>query len=75
MVDHDLLIVTGLALLGLSAISLLSALVDDRRPVVAGLTLALGTGLAAWGAVGTQHSLNPADLPDLFFTVLGRYLP
>ena len=75
MVDHDLLIIVGLALLGLGVISLLSALVDERLPLVAGLTLALGAGMAGWGAVGTRHSLNPADLPGLFFTVLGRYLP
>lgn len=75
MVDHDLFLVIGLALLGLSVISLLSALVEDRPPVVAGVTLALGIGLAAWGAIGTDGSLNPADLPALFFDVLGRYLP
>jgi len=73
-VDHDLFLVIGLALVGLSVISLLSALVDERPPVVAGLTLALGTGLAAWGAIGTAQSLHPADLPHLFFTVLGRYV-
>ena len=74
MVDHDLVLVVGLALVCLSVISLLSALVDERPPVVGVLAMATGVGLAAWGAIGTRHSLNPADLPNLIYTVLGRYL-
>lgn len=73
--DHDLLLVVGLALLCLSVISLLSALVDERPPLVAGVVMAIGIGLSVWGVLGTDRSLNPADLPHLFFAVLGRYLP
>lgn len=74
MVDHDLLLVVGLSMLGLSLPSLLAALIDDRPPFVAGFGLALGTVLAAWGVIGGDHGLNPAGLPHLFFEVLGRYL-
>jgi len=75
MVDHDLILIIGLLMLGLSLPSLLAALVDERPPIVAGLGLALGTGLSAWGAIGGTRGFNPADLPYLFFEVLGRYLP
>ncbi len=75
MVDHDLLLIVGLALIGLSLISLLAALVEERLPIVAGLTLALGVGLAAWGVIGGSQGFNPANLPHVFFEVLGRYLP
>lgn len=75
MVDLDLVLVIGLAMLCLSLPSLLSAMIEDRPPVVAGLGLALGTGLAAWGLVGKERALDPAALPHLVFEVLGRYLP
>ena len=74
-VDHDLLLIVGLVLLCLSLISLLAAHVEGRLPVVAGIVLAMGTGLAAWGVIGTGRDLSPLDLPYLFFDVLGRYLP
>ena len=74
-VDHDLLLVVGLLLLCLALVSLLAAHVENRPPVVAGIVLSVGTGLAAWGVIGTARDLSPVDLPHLFFDVLGRYLP
>jgi hypothetical protein len=53
----------------------MSALIDDRPPLVAGLGILLGIGMAAWGVIGGNQGLNPAALPHLFFEVLGRYLP
>lgn len=73
--DYDLLLILGLVLLALSIPSLLSALIDDRPPVVAGIGMTLGIGLAVWGALGGDQGLNPANLPRLLFEVLGRYLP
>ena len=73
--DYDLLLILGLVMLAVSIPSLLSALIDDRPPLVAGFGLLLGIGMAAWGMVGGNHGLNPAALPHLFFEVLGRYLP
>ncbi len=73
--DHDLLLILGLALLALSIPSLLSALIDDRLPFVAAIGILVGIGLATWGVVGGDHGLHPAALPHLFFEVLGRYLP
>ncbi|MCZ8078411.1 MAG: hypothetical protein RSE12_03040 [Fuscovulum sp.] len=73
--DYDLLLILGLVLLFLSIPSLMSALIDDRPPLVAGLGILLGIGMAAWGVIGGNQGLNPAALPHLFFEVLGRYLP
>jgi hypothetical protein len=75
MVDHDLFLIIGLALIGLSLISLLAAMVEERLPVVAGVTLTLGTVLAAWGLLGGDTWPDPTRLPHIFFEVLGRYLP
>jgi hypothetical protein len=73
--DYDLLLILGLVMLILSIPSLMSALIDDRPPLVAGLGLVSGIGMAAWGLIGGNQGLNPAALPHLFFEVLGRYLP
>jgi len=73
--DYDLLLIIGLVMLALSILSLFSALIDDRLPLVAGFGMLLGIGLAAWGLIGGDQGLNPAALPRLFFEVLGRYLP
>jgi len=73
--DHDLLLVLGLAMLLLSIPSLIAALIDDRLPLVAGAGLLFGVTLAAWGLLGRAAPLNPSTLPHLFFEVLGRYLP
>ena len=73
--DYDLLFFVGLGMLILSIPSLMSALIDDRPPLVAGFGMLLGIGLAAWGLIGGGQGLNPAALPRLFFEVLGRYLP
>ncbi len=73
--DYDLLLILGLVLLFLSIPSLMSALIDDRPPLVAGLGILLGIGMAAWGVIGGNQGLNPAALPHLFFEVLGRYRP
>lgn len=73
--DYDLLLILGLVMLALSIPSLLSALIDDRPPLVAGFGMALGVGMAAWGVIGGDQGMNPAALPRLFFEVLGRYMP
>ena len=75
IVDHDLLLMIGLAMLGLSLPSLLSAMVDERPPIVAAFGLVLGAGMAGWGLIGGDRGFDPANLPHLFFEVLGRYLP
>ncbi len=75
MMAYDLLFFMGIALLALSIPSLLAALIDDRPPVVAGLGIVLGGGMAVWATLAGGLDLNPATLPHLFFEVLGRYLP
>ncbi|MEZ5756002.1 MAG: hypothetical protein R3D90_15015 [Paracoccaceae bacterium] len=73
--DHDLLLILGLGLAILSIPSLLSALIDDRLPIVAGFGLAVGGALVVWGVLGGDTGLHPRALAHLFFEVLGRYLP
>ena len=73
--DYDLILVSGLAITGLSIISLFKALVDERPPIAAANGMTTGIGMAAFALVAGGRSLNPADLPDIIFTVIGRYLP
>jgi len=67
-------VIVGLFVALLALPSWLSARVDARRPVLA-LTLALaGGGLAWWGAGRLPGGLQPAELPDMLFRVIGRLL-
>ena len=72
--DYDLMLIVGLVLIVLALPSLLAALIEDRLPLAAGTGLALGTGLAGWAVVSGDRGLDPRALPDVLFTVIGRYL-
>ena len=47
---------------------------DERPPIAAGIGLITGIGMAALALAYGGHGLNPANLPDIIFTVIGRYL-
>ena len=68
------MLIIGLALMILALPSLFSALIEDRLPFAAGVGLALGTGLAGWAVIAGDRGLDPRALPDVLFTVIGRYI-
>jgi hypothetical protein len=72
--DYDLILVVGLVITGLAIISLFKALVDERPPIAAGIGLITGIGMAALALAYGGHGLNPTNLPDIIFTVIGRYI-
>lgn len=72
--DYDLILTVGLLFLCLAVLSFLAARADDRSPVVSGGMALTGLCLSAWGMLGIDHAIGPADLPDVVFTVLGRYV-
>lgn len=72
--DYDLTLIIGLGLMMLALPSLFAALIEDRLPIAAGLGLALGTGLAGWAVLAGDQTLDPRALPDVLFTVIGRYI-
>ncbi|MBD1205202.1 MAG: hypothetical protein H9533_13860 [Rhodobacteraceae bacterium] len=72
--DYDLMLIIGLALMILALPSLFSALIEDRLPFAAGVGLAIGTGLAGWAVLAGDRGLDPRALPDVLFTVIGRYI-
>ncbi|PLL14394.1 hypothetical protein C0V75_02865 [Tabrizicola sp. TH137] len=72
--DYDLLLIVGLGLVMLALPSLFSALIEDRPPVAAGIGLVLGSGLAGWAVLSGERGFDPRALPDVLFTVIGRYI-
>ena len=72
--DTDLFLVIGIVLCALAIPSLLSAYTEGRAPR-AGAVLVLIGGVLIVVAL-SQHAggYSFAEIPDLFFRVIGRYL-
>lgn len=73
--DPDLLLIAGLLCGGLAIPSIMSSLSDRRGP-----RASLFMVFAALGLILTAAWLKPggyelSQIPDVFFGVLGRYLP
>lgn len=72
--DTDLMFVSGVVLLGLAIPSVLSAYADSRPPRAAVIILMIG-GVLVIGALGQKPGgIALADIPDMFFRVIGRIL-
>ncbi|TVP71191.1 MAG: hypothetical protein EA339_10735 [Rhodobacteraceae bacterium] len=73
--DHELLFVSGICLLLLASVSFVSAWVDNRRPVLAGLMAATGGVLVALVGFGRDAGLyRPAEVPEVFTTIAARVM-
>lgn len=72
--DYDLMFVIRAVLIAIAIPSVLAAHAQDRAPWVAVLVSALGTGLVAYALLNLPDPHGLADLPDIFYRVIGRYL-
>ena len=72
--DSDLMFVIGAVLLGLSIPSILSAYADSRPPRAAVIVLLIGGTLVVVALGQKPGGIALADIPDIFFRVIGRYL-
>lgn len=73
-VDPDLALVVGLGLVLLSLLSIAAAWIDARLPVTGGAILAIGLMLIALAIIVNPFGYSFRTLPDVIFTVLGRYV-
>jgi hypothetical protein len=71
--DWDLLLLVGVLFLPLSAVSIVAAWADRRKPWAGGILLGLGGTLIALAQLAHPLGYQPADLPEIFFTTLARY--
>ena len=72
--DTDLFLVIGIVVCALAIPSLLSAWVEGRVPRAGSVMVLIG-GVLILTAL-TQHPLGYSfsEIPDVFFSVIGRYL-
>ena len=72
--DTDLALILGIVLGGLSIPSILSAISETRPPRTSSLVLLAAAGLIAYAMVSHPGGYRLEQVPDVFFTVLGRFI-
>jgi hypothetical protein len=70
--DTDLALILGIVLGGLSIPSILSALSETHPPRVSSVFLLAGVGLIAYAMIFHPGGYRLEQIPDVFFSVLGR---
>lgn len=75
MMDTDLILVIGLAVLMLSIPSAISAIAENRGPWVAMLIVIIGGALVGWAWVNHPGGYTLSEVPHSIFRVLARIIP
>lgn len=73
--DTDLVLILGLLLIVFAIPAAMSAYSDSRLPVAPAATLLIAAGMIAFAHISHPGGYAPREVPDVFFTVVGRYLP
>lgn len=73
--DTDLALVLGFIIVALSIPSILSALSDKRAPRASAITVLIAGGLIVFAVQGKPGGYRMEQLPDVFVSVIARYLP
>ncbi|MFC3613736.1 hypothetical protein ACFORG_08175 [Lutimaribacter marinistellae] len=72
--DSDLALILGLVIGFLAIPAIVSAYSDGRRPIAAILVLLIAAGLVAFAASSRPGGYRLAEIPDVFYTVVARFL-
>jgi hypothetical protein len=72
-VDPDLSLVVGLVLAVLTVPSLISAYVEGRPPRAGAIFVLIAGGLIVYAVSQQPGGYAIAEIPDVFFRVIGRY--
>ena len=72
--DPDLMLVVGLVLAVLTIPSMLSAYAESRPPRAAAIVALIAGVLIAVALTSKADGYRIAEIPDVFFRVIGRYL-
>lgn len=73
--DPDLALTLGLVIAAFSIPSILSALSDSRAPRASALTVLIGGGLILYAVQTKVGGYTLDQVPDIFVSVVGRYMP
>jgi hypothetical protein len=71
--DPDLFFVVGIITLLFSIPAILGAFTDGRPPRAAAILIMIGGGLIGMALYQRPGSYSFETIPDVFFTVVGRY--
>ncbi|MEY8840645.1 hypothetical protein AB9K41_16615 [Cribrihabitans sp. XS_ASV171] len=72
--DSHFLLILGLVIGLLSIPAIISAYSDGRRPIAAILVLLISAGLVTLAARMRPGGYRLAEIPDVFYTVVARFL-
>ena len=72
--DTDLILVVGLVLCALAVPSLMSAYAESRTPRSGAIVVLIGGVLIVVALTQNPRGYTFAGIPDVVFTVIGRYL-
>ena len=73
--DTDLILILGLLLIVFAIPAVMSAYSDSRRPFAPAATLLIAAGMIVFAHVRHPGGYAPREVPEVFFTVIGRYMP
>lgn len=73
--DTDLALILGLVLAVFSVPSLVSAFSDNRPPFAPLAVLGAGAALMIYAMLAHPEGYRLADVPDVFFSVIARFIP
>lgn len=73
--DTDLALVLGIILGGFSIPSIVSAYSDKRAPRASVITILLAGGLILYALAAHPGGYRLEQLPDVFFSVIARFMP
>ncbi len=72
--DSHFLLILGLVIGFLAIPAIISAYSDGRRPVAAILVLLISAGLVVFASRMRPGGYRLAEIPDVFYTVVARFL-
>jgi hypothetical protein len=73
--DTDLALILGLVVAGLAVPSVMSALSDRRAPRASMVTILIAGAMILYAVTSKPGGYEISLVPDVFFSVLSRYLP
>ena len=73
--NTDLVLVVGLVLAALSVPAMVSAFSDGRAPRAPALIILIAGGMIIFAVLRHPGGYALSDIPNVFFDVIGRYIP
>lgn len=73
--DTDLALVLGIVIAGFSVPSIVSSISDRRAPRASMIMILIAGGLILFAMMAKPGGYRMEQLPDVFFSVIARFMP